>query len=133
VGTIHRSYDHIVDTGYRRGFFEGFAGLGYRGIKARVYVSPDYLVDGRTSYYLEINARLLRIEKWSVEGHGGLSLIPHDLGSGQRGLRNFQDWRLQASRPIGRLFVAFGVNATNYPVYSTSGRAKVYASISQAF
>jgi hypothetical protein len=133
IGAIHRIYDRVVDTGYRRAFFEGYAGLSYRGIKTRFYISPDYLVDGRNSYYAEVNVRLLKVERWSLEGHGGLSLIPHDLDTGLHGLRHFEDWRLQASRPIGSVFVAVGVNATNYPVYSASGRAKVFASISKAF
>jgi len=133
VGLVHRSYNRVVDTGYRRAFFEGYAGIAYRGIRARFYLSPDYLVAGRNSYYTEVNARLLKVKDWSLEGHGGLSLIPHDSDTGRQGLRHFHDWRLQASRPIGPVFVAIGVNATNYPVYSTSGRARAFASISTAF
>lgn len=133
AGLIHRSYARIVDIDYRRSFFEGFVGLGFRGIKARVYVSPDYLIDGRTTYYGEINARLVKVEKFQLEGHAGLSLIPHDLGSGRGGLRRYRDWRLQVTRPVGSLFLAVGVNGTNYPVYSDTGRARVYASVSRAF
>ncbi len=132
-GLIHRSYAHIVDIGYRRGFFEGFAGLGFRGVKARAYISPDYIIDGRNSYYVELNARLLKMEKFQLEGHAGLSLIPYDLVDNRGGLRHYRDWRLQLTRPLGPVFVSLGVNATNYPVYSDSGRARVFASVSHAF
>jgi len=133
VGLIHRSYARIADTDYRRGFFEGFAGVGYRGVRARLYVSPDYLVYGRASYYAELNARLLKVEAFRLEGHAGLSLIPYEPGAYRRGLRRYRDWRLQVSRPIGPLFVSLGVNGTNYPVYSDTGKARVFASISHAF
>ena len=133
LGVIHRSYARIVDVDYRRGFFEGFVGLGFRGIKARVYVAPDYLIDGRSSYYAEVNARLLKVEKFQIEGHAGLSLIPYDLGQNRGGLRRYQDWRLQLTRPVGPLFVSLGINGTNYPVYSDTGKARVFATISHAF
>jgi len=133
VGLIHRSYARIADTDYRRGFFEGFAGVGYRGVRARLYVSPDYFVYGRASYYAELNARLLKVEAFRLEGHAGLSLIPYEPGAYRRGLRRYRDWRLQVSRPIGPLCVSLGVNGTNYPVYSDTGKARVFASISHAF
>ena len=133
VGVIHRSYARVANSDYRRGFFEGFVGAGFRGVRARLYVSPDYMIYGRASYYAEVNARLLKVEAFRLEGHVGLSLIPYDPGAYRRGLRRYRDWRLQVSRPVGPLFVSLGVNGTNYPVYSDTGRARVFASISHAF
>jgi uncharacterized protein (TIGR02001 family) len=133
LGVIHRSYARIVDTGYRRGFFEGFVGLGFRGVKLRAYLAPDYIIDGRNSYYVELNGRLLKFEKFQLEGHAGLSLIPYDLIDNRGGLRRYQDLRLQLTRPVGSLFVSVGVNGNNYPVYSDTGRARVFATISRAF
>ena len=133
LGVIHRSYARIVDTDYRRGFFEGFAGLGIGAVRARLYVSPDYLAGGCASYYAEANAPLLRHDKWQLDGHVGLSLIPYEPGSGRGGLRHYQDWRLSLSRPVGPLFLAVGVNGTNYPVYSETGRARAFGSLSWAF
>ncbi len=133
LGLIHRSYARIVDTDYRRGFFEGYVGAGVGGVRARVYVSPDYLRDGRASYYAEVGAPLLRHEKWRLEGHAGLSLIPYDKGTGRRGLRRYRDWRLTLSRPVGPLFLTLGVNGTNYPVYSETGRGRVFGSVAYAF
>ena len=133
LGLIHRSYARIVDADYRRGFFEGFAGAGVGAVRARVYVSPDYLRDGRASYYAEVNAPLLRHDKWRLEGHAGLSLIPYDLAAGRGGLRRYRDWRLTLTRPVGPLFLSLGVNGTNYPVYSETGRGRVFGSAAWAF
>ncbi|MDF8331752.1 TorF family putative porin [Novosphingobium cyanobacteriorum] len=132
AGVIHRSYARIVDRDYRRGFFEGYLGASRKGVKLRVYVSPDYLRDGQATYYAEVNARLLQLSKWSLDGHAGLSLIPYDK-SGPGGLHKYRDWRLQVSRPAGRLYLSAGVAATNYPVYDASGKARVFASASFAF
>lgn len=133
LGVIHRTYDTVVDTAYRRGYFEAYAGLSFKAIKGRVYISPDYLVDGRNTYYVEVNARLFKSGPWSLDGHGGLSLIPYDLDTGRHGLQRYQDWRVQISRPVGPVFLSIGVNGTNYPVFSASGKASVFASISHAF
>jgi uncharacterized protein (TIGR02001 family) len=132
AGVVHRTYARIVDTDYRRGFFEGYLGASRKGLKLRLYVSPDYLRDGQASYYIDLNARLLRVGQWSLDGHAGLSLIPYEK-SVPGGLHDYHDWRLQVSRPVGNLFLSAGVVGTNYPVYDASGKARVFASASFAF
>ncbi|MBC2669659.1 TorF family putative porin [Novosphingobium piscinae] len=133
IGAIHRSYERVIDEDYRRGFFEGYVGIVHRRLRARLYVSPDYLRSGPPTYYVDLNARLLSLGPWSLEGHGGLSLIPALQPDGSRKLDRFQDWRLQVSRPVERLLVSTGVSATNYPVYSESGRIRAYAAVMVAF
>ncbi|MEI6643073.1 MAG: hypothetical protein WCL10_13620 [Novosphingobium sp.] len=68
-----------------------------------------------------------------LEGHAGLSLIPYEEGDRHGGLRRYRDWRVQVTRSLGPVFVSVGVNGTNYPVYSETGRARVFATISHAF
>jgi uncharacterized protein (TIGR02001 family) len=134
AGIIHRTYERVVDTEYRRDFAEIYAGVTHKSLKARLYVSPNYRRDNRTSYYGEINARLLGVGEWSLDGHAGLSVLPGDKGSGTSPkMRTYRDWRLQVSRPVGKLFLSGGVAATNYPVYSPSGKARIFASASYAF
>lgn len=133
TGVIHRSYDRVVDLDYRKDFFEFYAGVTRNSIKARLFVSPDYRRNSRASYYGEINARLVSIGNWALDGHAGVSLIPDDSQSGQGSWQTYRDWRLQVSRPVGKLFLSAGVAGTNYPVYSASGRARVFASASMAF
>lgn len=133
LGVIHRSYDRVVDEDYRRGFFEGYLGLNRRTVRARLYISPDYLRQGPPSYYLDLNARLLARGPWSLDGHAGLSLIPVETDRGGRELEDYEDWRLQLSRPLGRVMVSTGIGGTNYPVYSESGRLRAFASVMYAF
>lgn len=133
AGVIHRSYDRIADLEYRRGFFEAYAGITHKSIKARLYVSPDYRRDNRISYYGELNARLLALGRWNLEGHAGLSVIAQPDGQGRAPLRPFADWRLQIGRPIGPLFLTAGLGATAYPVYAANGRVRPFLSISHAF
>lgn len=133
AGLIHRSYDRIVDIEYRRGFFEAYAGITHKSIKARLYVSPDYRRDNRVSYYGELNARLLAVGRWNLEGHAGLSVIAQPDGRGRAPMRPFVDWRLQIGRPIGPVFLTAGMGATGYPVYTSNGRVRPFLSISHAF
>lgn len=140
LGLIHRRYRarSLVDEAYSPDYFEGFVGISRRNFKVRLYVSPDYLRDSRTTYYGEANARLLKAGKWSVDGHLGISLIPPDPGSS--GIRAHYDWSIQASRPIGRLTLGLGIAASNYQVFSPDrgagfleNKPRVFATISQAF
>jgi len=133
LGAMQRGYHHVVDTAYRTDFVEGFVGVTHRGIRARVYVSPNYLQDSRTSYYGEVNMRLLSSGPWSVEGHAGLSLIPNADDPANVYTAAYYDWQLQVNRPIGKVFVSAGVAATNYPVYSSSGNARVFATVGYVF
>lgn len=133
AGVVHRSYGSMFDTAYRKQFFEFYAGASFRRVRLRAYVSPDYLVDGRTTYYVDANVGLATISKWKIDGHFGLSLIPPDLSERQGYLLNYEDWSLRASRPVGRFTFSVAVTATNYPVFSESGKARFSASLSRAF
>jgi uncharacterized protein (TIGR02001 family) len=140
IGVIHRHYQagSMFDEAYRNDYVEAYAGIARRNLRMRVYVSPNYLKDGRTSYYGEVNGRMLRSGKWSLQGHVGLSVVPPDPGN--TAMRYYYDWSVQASRPIGRINVSLGVAGTNYPVFSESkgvgffsNRPKAFLSISHAF
>jgi len=139
LGVIHRSYDTIVDTAYTTDYFEGFIGITRKAMRLRLYTSPDYLIDGRMTYYGEFDAQLLKRGKWAVNGHAGLSVIPQDLGT-PGGMRTYYDWSLSASHPIGGFDATLGLADTNYPVFSPSrgiglfsNRPRVFASLSRAF
>lgn len=133
AGVIHRDYGDMFDTAYRKHYFEGFVGVSRRSLRARVYISPDYLVDGRNTYYGEVNLRILKVGKWSLNGHAGLAVIPKDLDSPEHGMDTYRDWSLQVTRPVGKFSLSLSVAATNYPVFSENGRAKVVFAISRAF
>ncbi len=133
AGVVHRNYGSMFDTAYRMRFFEFYAGASLRRIRLRVYVSPDYLIDGRTTYYIDSSAGLATISRWKIDGHAGLSLIPPDLTERRGHLRSYVDWSLRASRPLGRFTFSAALTGTNYPVFSPSGKARYSASLSRAF
>lgn len=133
VGMVHRDYGRMTDLAYRRHYVEGFIGVSRPAFRVRAYVSPDYLKDGRTTYYAEANFRIATIKKWSLNGHGGLSLIPHDIGSPKHRLRAFEDWSLKLNRQFGSYGASFGIARTNYPVFSNGRKAKLVVTVSRAF
>ncbi len=132
LGVIHRDYDAVEDADYSTHYAEAFVGLSHGPIRARVYVSSDYLLDGSTSYYGEVEARLGRIEKCTIGVHGGLSLLPPETGT-DGGMRTYVDWNLHANRPLGKFSLSLGVSGTNYPVFGSSKGPTVFASINRAF
>ena len=133
VGIVHRDYGRLTDLAYRQHYVEGFVGLSRPTFRVRAYVSPNYLKDGRTTYYGEVNVRIATIRKWSLNGHGGVSLIPHDIGSPKHGLRTFEDWSMQLNRKFGSYAASFGIARTNYAVFGTSRKAKLVFMVSRAF
>lgn len=133
VGAIHREYGPVYDDAYRRRYTELYAGLNLRKVHVRAYLSPDYLVDGRNTYYIEINAQLATIRDWRLEAHGGLSLIPHDLGDPDQSLISYEDWSLRASRSFGPYTFGMAAAATNYPVFGPTGKVRFSAQVSRAF
>lgn len=133
LGAIHREYGPVYDEAYRRRYTEIYAGVNLRKVHVRAYVSPDYLVDGRNTYYLEVNAQLATIEDWRLEAHGGLSLIPHDLDDPDKSLISYEDWSVRASRAVGPFTFGMGLAATNYPVFGPTGKVRFSAQLSRAF
>lgn len=140
IGAIHRDYAaaSLFDEAYSPHYFEGFVGYARRNLRVRVYVSPDYLRDGRTSGYGEVNARLLKLGQWSLNGHGGVSAIPADPGDS--GLRFYYDWSVQANRMVGSFALGVGIATTNYRVFGPDAgpgflenSPRLFASIGRAF
>jgi uncharacterized protein (TIGR02001 family) len=140
LGVIHRDYDarSVFDEAYSPHYVEGFVGISRRSFRLRFYMSPDYLRDGRTTYYGELDGRLVKLGKWSLSGHGGVSVIPPDSGEG--GMRGYFDLNLQAHRSFGKFSLAVGVAMTNYPVFAPDegrglfqNKPRAFASLSRAF
>ncbi len=140
IGLIHRSYgsQELADEDYRKNYFEAFVGLNRPNLRLRLYMSPNYLRDSRNSFYGEVNGRLLKKGSWSLNGHAGISMLPADPG--QTGMRFYEDWSLQVSRPLGKFSVSAGLVATNYAIFEQRRGVKIFsnpprfvASISRSF
>jgi uncharacterized protein (TIGR02001 family) len=133
VGAIHRDYARMYDEAYRLHFTEIYVGVSHPRGRLRLYVSPDYLRDGRTTYYLDGQAPVATLAGFALSAHAGLSLIPHDLDTGRGGLRRYADIGLTATRKLGRFDLAGGVAATNYPVFGPRGRPRAFVAASISF
>lgn len=132
LGAVRRAYRDLSDRDYARSYVEGFAGVTRGRTSARLFVSPNYYVrDDRLTFYGEVNTTLANVEDWSLNGHAGVSLVPgHGVGSG---LRAYQDWKVDASRAVGKFFIAVGVAGTSYPVVAANGKPRLFAVVSRAF
>lgn len=62
-------------------YAEGFAGVTWRDVNARLYVAPDYFGGGRRSLYAELNATFALSERLAVVAHAGFA---HIAGRGNR-------------------------------------------------
>ena len=132
-GVIHRKYRDNVDTGYKPDFVEGFIGISHRKTKLRVYASPNYMRDGRASYYAEVETKLLSVGNWSLQGHGGLTVVPQDLGATTKTMRYYEDWSLSIGREVKGFNISFSLSSSNYPVVSASGKMRFSATVSRTF
>lgn len=132
VGAVHRDYRRVYDRAYHPDYVEFFAGVTRRRTNIRLFASPDYSRRGGTNFYGEINTALVDVEKWSVNGHLGLSFLPRH-GGGYSSLRAHPDWKVDASRAVGPFFLAVGAAGTSYPVTAPTGQTRLFASVSRAF
>ena len=132
-GVIHRKYRENVDVDYRNDFIEGFVGVSRGNTKVRIYASPNYMRDGRTSYYAEADTKLLSVGKWSLQGHGGITVVPQDAGAPTGTMRFYEDWSLSLGREVRGFNLSFSLASSNYPVVSASGKVRLSAVISRAF
>lgn len=133
IGVIHRHYRDNFDTDYNKDYFEGYIGFKRGKTRLRLYASPDYYFDGRTSYYAELQTHFFSAGKWSLDGHGGITAVPQDPGSTKSFPRIYEDWSVTAGREVNGFGVSFGVASSNYPVVGPSGKLRFHATISRAF
>ena len=133
LGGIHRRYHTVVDTEYAPDYSEIFLGLAHGTTRLRGYLSRDYNVDHKLTGYVELEARLLQVGPWSLNGHGGLTFVPHDPGTNASGPKIYEDWSLYAGREWRGLNLGLAVSSSNYPVIGETGSARVSVSVSKSF
>lgn len=71
VGAVYYLYPGAGNTSYA----EGFAGLTWRDLNARVYYTPDYFGSGAHELYIEANATHSLSERVALFGHVGYARI----------------------------------------------------------
>ena len=79
-------------------YTEGFAGVTWRNVNARFYVTPHYFGGGRSALYAELNATFALSERLAVTAHAGFARI---TGALQPDRREHQHLDRSASRDLG--------------------------------
>jgi uncharacterized protein (TIGR02001 family) len=100
-GITHSSYSHYSSGGRGSSYTELYAGIAVGRVSSRISLSPHYFESGRWSAYAEVNGSISPARKWSIDGHVGVH-VPLRTPSNER-YRAEMDWRLGASRELGRL------------------------------
>ncbi len=131
IGAVRRAYRYLSDRDYARSYLEGFVGVSRGRTSARLFASTNYHRDKRATFYGEVNTTLIERKGWSINGHAGVSLVPGHNGGSE--LRAYPDWKIDASRSVGKFFVGVGVAGTSYPVVAPDGKPRLFAVLSRAF
>jgi uncharacterized protein (TIGR02001 family) len=101
AGYARTQYSHYGAPVHHDAHYDEFyAGIFAHGLSAQVYVSPDYLERGFSTFYGELNAAIRPADKWRLTGHIGVLRYlsePRYLSLPAR-----YDWRIGAARQIGR-------------------------------
>lgn len=102
MGIDHSDYARPSSVGPGTSYTAAYAGLSYKFLSSRIYLSPHYFGGGATTAYSELNANFSPARLWSIDGHVGL-LVPLNGMRGSEGSRSEYDWRIGATRSIGRV------------------------------
>ena len=104
AGVTHSFYRYsLYDINRSASYDEAYLGLNAHNVSARLSYSPHYFRPEVTTLYGEVEAGFQPAAKWRLSGHvGALKYLttPYDFDD-----RTRLDWRVSASREIGRLEV----------------------------
>lgn len=117
-------------------YTELFAGLTRGRVSARAYYSPDYFRPGTSTLYGEVEAALIRSEKWHLSAHAG-RLFYLTLAPAYANFRDQYDWRLSLARDVHgfELHAALtgGGPGTDFYSSGSHGRTAVVVGVSHVF
>ncbi len=112
---LHRvQYRGPYSGGRETHYTEGYAGVTAHGVTARIFYSPDYLADGASTLYGELDGGIEPAPGWRLNAHVG-TLLYLDAGSSYYGRYRVSDaqrydWRLGVSRRLGRVEIHAAVS-----------------------
>jgi uncharacterized protein (TIGR02001 family) len=117
-------------------YTEFFVGLTRHRVSARVYYAPDYFRPGTSTLYGEVEAALIRGEKWHLSAHAGrLFYLKHSPAYAS--FRDQYDWRLSLTRDLHgfELHAALSGGGPGADFYAGRARARtaLVVGVSHAF
>ena len=99
VGIVNSNYSRYSGHDRSLSYTEVYAGLIGRTVASHVYLSPNYFDSGVWTLYGQVDAGVRPAKKLKLSGHvGALTYLRGGLDN-----RLHYDWRIGASRELGRL------------------------------
>jgi uncharacterized protein (TIGR02001 family) len=123
VGLTRSSYTDYSGLYGHRSYTEIYAGVTTKLLSSHIYYSPRALVTGKSTLYAEANGNLGGYSGFSAQAHAGL-LVPLADYQGKTEAPHL-DWRLGASRAVGRLTLRAAVSGGG-PGRSSYGGSYAY-------
>ncbi len=123
---VQRSQFNSRYAGERAAHYtELFVGLTRRRVSARVYYAPDYFRPGISTLYTEVEAAIIRSEKWHLSAHAG-RLFYLKLEPAYAGFRDQYDWRVSLARDVHgfELHAALSGGGPGTDFYAGGSRAR---------
>jgi uncharacterized protein (TIGR02001 family) len=107
AGLVRSAFDYRYPYPYEGGrwthYTEAYVGASLRDVTARLSYSPNYYDHGVSTLYAEMEAGFQPAEEWRLSAHVGALTYLDTPAYVDRSAR--YDWRLAASRQLGRFEV----------------------------
>jgi uncharacterized protein Gcw-chp len=100
VGADNVDFSLYPEPNFHLSYSEAYAGISNGTISSRLYLSPNYLKQGLTVAYLELNGVARPADDWRLSGHVGV-FQPLSGNSGTTVRRARTDVRLEVIRKLG--------------------------------
>jgi hypothetical protein len=107
VGADNVDFEIYPAPTYHLSYSEAYVGLSNGTLSSRLYISPNYLQEGLTVAYLDLNAVVRPADDWRLSGHLGY-FAPLAGNAGTPVRKDRTDVRLDVVRRIGPAEVNLG-------------------------
>ncbi|MGE5720998.1 MAG: TorF family putative porin [Sphingomonadales bacterium] len=101
LGLLRSQYRPSYYGGRAKHYTEAYAGLTFKQITGRIFLSPDYFRPGVTTLYGEIEGGLQPSPNWRLHAHLGTLIYLRTPDAGYYRDARY-DWRVGASRQLGK-------------------------------
>ena len=133
LGVIRSDRSRFTNGGTATHYDEVYAGIIRGDFASHIYYSPDYLLAGRSTVYVDLDAAHPLGSKWRLSAHGGVLLqFNRPLGAPTQ-----YDWRVGFARQLGRVEVQVGLTGggpgPDFFVGQPRARTLLIISLSHAF
>ncbi|QUD90483.1 TorF family putative porin [Phenylobacterium montanum] len=131
VGASNTNATDYDAVKYTVNYTELYAGLSSERVSARIYYSPDYLGESRSSLYLDLNGSVSPAPHWRVFGHAGV-LTPLSGSPWGGGRRELYDLRAGVAAQVKSCEFSLAYTAASPHIYAEPFRRERSALVASA-